>query len=133
MNPRICTVKSEPPHTHSDCVRACIASLIDRDDVPHVFHDYGKRPVEDAWAELREYLAQHKKVLAIFPVDNHAEFMSQNNNGVTYMLFCGTGRGDHAVICRNGEVVHDPAWYRAQITGPHSMGFYIVGIIGDLI
>ncbi len=131
MNPRICTVKHNPPETFGDCVRACIATMIDRDDVPHVFDS---RPILTSWSQIRGWLAVHGKSLAIFPVEEHGDFMRENNPGVPYILFCSAFRGgDHAVICKDGEVIHDPAWYRTAINGPHSMGCYVIGIIGDLI
>lgn len=129
MNPRVCTVKDSPPHSYGDCIRACIASILDRDDVPHVFDG---RPPLDAWKDLRAWLTTQNKIIAVFPVDDHAGFMRENNPGVPYILLHGTLRGDHAVICRDGEIIHDPAWYRCGVAGPHSLGFYIIAILGNL-
>jgi len=139
MNPRICTVKHEPPHSYGDCIRACIATILDRDDVPHVFDN---RIIKDgkvdqdlvilAWIELRAWLRTYKKTIALFPSDDHAESMRMNNEGIPYILLCGTFRGDHCVICQDGNLIHDPGWYRSEITGPLSAGYYIIGIVGDL-
>lgn len=134
MNLRFCTVRSDNPNANGDCLRACIATMIDRDDVPHVFQDYKEGSTVQAYAQLREYLKHYGKTFVVFAIDDHAEFMAVNNPGVPYLLLCSTARGiDHAVICRDGKKIHDPAWYGAEITGPHSMGFYVIGIIGDLI
>lgn len=130
MNPRICMVRHDPPASFGDCISACIKTILDRDDVPHVFDG---RPILDAWSQLRSWLQLFGKTIAIFPMDQHAEFMAENNPGVIYVLFCGTNRGDHAVVCQDGQIIHDPAWYKAIITGHHSMGCYIVGIVGDLV
>jgi len=127
MNPRICTVKHNPPHSYADCIRACIATLLDRDDVPHVFDG---RPAPDSWSELRAWLKSINRTLFLVDVGDPWEYMELNNPGVAFMLLCSTGSGDHAVICRNGKVVHDPAWYKTEIKGPHSVGVWIVGVIG---
>ena len=129
MNPRICTVKHNPPDSYGDCIRACIGTILDRDDVPHMFNP----PTPDSWARLREWLKTIGKNIALFGVDDHVETMRENNPDVPYMLLCGIADGDHAVVCRGGEVIHDPAWWRTAITGPHSMGFYVIGIVGEMI
>lgn len=138
MNPRICTVKHNPPESYGDCVRACIATLLDRDDVPHVFKGADIRQEKNmmaAWAELRKWMAEHKKFLALFPAEDHVDFMLSNNPDVPYILWCHTSDGnDHTVLCKNGKVIHDPAWYRSEIIGPLSTtGFYIIGIVGNLL
>lgn len=130
MNPRICRVKENPPHSYGDCIRACIETILDRDDVPHFFDG---RPTEAAWRDLRFWLAEHKKFIAVFPTEDHAGLMKENNPDIPYILLHGTLRGDHAVVCKNGEKIHDPAWYRCGEMNPHSLGFYIIVIIGDLI
>jgi hypothetical protein len=131
MNPRICTVKDDPPHSYGDCIRACIATILDRDDVPHTF-GVGCSPL-DSWSILRSWLATIGKTVSLFPTDDHVQLMKENNPGVPYILLHSTIRGDHAVICRDGEKIHDPAWYALDQMKPHSLGFYIIGIVGDLI
>lgn len=127
MRPRFCEVPHNPPFSYGDCIRACIATMIDRDDVPHVFDDGNARA---AWGCMRSYLALHGKFIALFAIDHsHAELMSGENNGVPYLLLGGTETGDHAVVCLNGEVIHNPD-VNSVITKPHSQGFYVVGIIG---
>lgn len=134
MNPRICTVKENPPESYGDCIRACVATILDRDDVPHTFD--GRLP-EEAWNALREWLAPLKKTIVLFPTeydDEFKSFMRRENFNVPYILLHRTFRGgDHAIVCRNGERIHDPAWYRSDIAGPHSIGCYIVAIIAELI
>jgi len=130
MIPRNCTVKDNPPESYGDCIRACIATILNRDDVPHVFDG---RPYLDAWRSLRDWLSIIGKTIAVFPAADHKEFMTENNPGVPYILLHGTLRGDHAVLCRNGEKIHDPAWYRCGEMNPHSLGFYIICIVGDLV
>lgn len=127
---RFCMVDHQPPKTHGDCVAACIRSLLDRDDVPHVFDD---RPVLDSWSVLRSWLAGIGKTIAIFPTDDHESFMRENNPGIPYILFHSTGETDHVVICKDGKKYHDPAWWKVGIVGPTSQGYYVIGIIGDLV
>lgn len=127
MKPRNCTVPHNPPFSYGDCLRACVATLIDSDDVPHVFDS---RPILESWSALREWLRLQGKTLSIFPLDEHAEFMSENNQDIPYILICATMNGNHAVVCRNGKIVHDPS--SPQPIKKHSSGFYIVGIIGEL-
>jgi len=49
---------------YGDCIRACIATLIDRDDVPHPFSTPDK--TIEAWNTMRAYLAEHGKNIALF-------------------------------------------------------------------
>jgi 2-phosphoglycerate kinase len=122
---------------YGDCIRACVATLIDRDDVPHLFDG---RPFEDAWKAMREYLTLQGKFIALFAEEDHAELMTENNPGVPYILFHATSQGNHVVICEDGKVVHDPAWYKMQITGPAKIPqpdgsieqIYVIGIIGNI-
>lgn len=137
VNPRFCTVKNEPPHSYGDCIRACIGTILDRDDVPHCFDSRilkdGKEDgdlVVLAWGDLRAWLKTIKKSIAVFPVEDHVEFMRSQNEGVPYVLLCGTHRGNHAVLCQNGNVIHDPAWIKSEI-GLMTQGYYIVCILGE--
>lgn len=137
MNGRKCLVKHNPPESYGDCIAACVASLIDRDDVPHYFiGDDIETPdaLLAAYAKLRDYLRGHGKFLAVFPCEDHIDFMLSNNPNVPYMLWCSTSNGGtHCVICMNGKRIHDPAWYAHEITGPLPQGYYLIGIIGNMI
>lgn len=130
MIPRNCHVKHNPPYQYADCVRACVATMIDRDDVPHVFDG---RAFDKAWQDLRIWLRiMYGKTLSIFPTEDHAEFMKENNPGTAYMLLCSASSGgDHAIICRDGARIHDPAWYKSAEYKQHSLGCYFICIIGD--
>ncbi len=127
MNFRNCVVKHNPPHTYGDCIRACVATLIDRDDVPHTFDS---RPVEEAWGDLRAYLQSINLNLFIGAFsDDPREFMSENNDSVYYILLCSNSDTNHAVVCRGKEVVHNPSWYKTAISGPTEIGVYFVVVI----
>jgi hypothetical protein len=125
--------------TYGDCHRTCIAALLgmDRDEVPHwgVHFADGDR----FEAEARAFLAS--KGLRDIRIPIYAEeepqqalnWMSRNNPG-TYYLLTGKSRNgtNHVVICRNAEIVWDPAlddsgivgscegsgWYWAEILAP---------------
>lgn len=126
---RMCRVSDKPEEgQYGDCIRACIATLIDRDDVPHPFAE--PDTVMQAWAEMRAYLKQHGKNIAMFALEEHADFMRENNAGVPYLLLHKTARGAHCVVCIDGQVIHDPAWYRAEIIGRlDGLDAYIVAMI----
>ena len=129
MNKRMCQVEHNPPHTYGDCIRACVATLIDRDDVPHTYN--GGSPVK-AWQDLREYLKLHGKTLSLFEVTEPFFTMAENNPDIPYMLLCKTANADHAVVCKNDVVIHDPSHAKSEIIGEHSLGCWIVCIIGNI-
>lgn len=130
MNYRMCKIPHNPPHSYGDCIRACVASLVDRDDVPHTYLGHG---AEQAWSDLRSYLKKLGKYLALFVVEGDVfEFMEINNPSIPYILLCRTENADHAVICKNGEIIHDPNTTPSEIVGEHSCGHWIVGIIGSI-
>lgn len=133
---RFCKVKHEPPESYGDCMKACIDTILDRDDTPHVFDD---RPGEEAWSIMREWLASigYSPFITCFPGElSLEEFFEQikvNNPNAVFMLLARTNTGeDHAVICENAEVVHNPAWVRQPIERPHSMGVWVVVVLGKI-
>ena len=130
MESRVCKVKHNHPETYGDCIAACLRTMTDDDQVPHVFDS---RPPEESWGELRAFFASKKKVLSLFPIDDPFEFMEINNPGTTYMLLCSNKDGNHAVVCRDGIITHDPAWYKTEIRGPLQNGLWIAVVIGDKV
>lgn len=130
MKPRMCKVKHNPPEQYGDCIAACISSIADH-DVPHV---YNGGSAENAWQEIRKSLKTIGKSVLIFPIETDPhDFMKETNEDIYYMLIGRTERGeDHAVVCLNGEVKHDPAWYRSKMVRPHSCGLWLIGVIVDV-
>lgn len=127
MNPRMCTIKHNPPHTYGDCVKACIATLIDRDDVPHVFDD---RPPIESWEQIRAYLKSiGYNLFAMDTEEDPRPYMAKNNPDVAYLLLCSNRDGNHAVVCVGEELVHDPNWYKTAIVGPTNAGVYFLMVI----
>lgn len=128
MQGDICRVKNDPPNSYGDCLRACIASLLDIPtvDVPHFVRD-GCEP-EVTYQRVREWLADRGLVpmfsgyVASETPDDVLRFMGETNPGVYYILFSA----DHAVVCLDGEIVHDPAWVRARLKPPADMWITMV-------
>lgn len=127
----MCKVNHNPPHSYGDCVRACVATIIDRDDVPHAFTG----DAEDAWNKLRKYLKLSGKTISLFSLENAREEMKLNNPDVVYMLIGETNAGVyHAVVAQGVETLHNPSIMGGDVEKPISMiEGYIVAIIGDLI
>lgn len=118
MTPYISQVKHDPPETFGDCLRACIASLLDVEsplDVPN-FAENGEHPV----FKCQEWLCERdmRLFLTQFPASASAsEVMggvSALNPNTHYLLFSA----DHVVICRDNKIVHDPAWYKVALKQP---------------
>lgn len=125
MTPVTCRVKHDPENgTYGDCMRACIATLLDLDAeaVPHFFHD-GKD--EEGGKRLTEWLAGqgYYPFRELGPRDMTLEdvlhYQSAVNPHAHYILYGSTGSGGtHVVVCKGGAVVHNPAWYGSHIVGP---------------
>ena len=127
MTPAMCRTKHNPPHSFGDCLRACIATILDLDTdfVPH-FADKGVDATETL-AHVRRWLGERGLTIAHFgfpgsmPLSDVMDFMGQMNPGVTWLLFGDTGTtgdGLHVNVCQGGSVVHDPAWIPSSIKHP---------------
>lgn len=137
MKPRMCMTVHNPPKSYGDCIRACIATLTDDDKVPHVFT--GNVESVCPWGQLRAYLKTKGKFLFLTTVEDPFEEFTEENPDIAFMLMCRTAKGNHAVICKNGVVVHNPSYYKSEIIGPPKVmdddieDKWVVGIIGDLV
>lgn len=133
MQPVHCRTRHDPPHSYGDCVRACVASLLELppEDVPHVYHDNCDGP--EGMRRMREWLRERGYGLFAsnydgVPLSEMLSFMGELNPDVHYMLFGGTGDGgDHVVICHGDKIVHNPAWYGCSLVGPASTGYWQIG------
>lgn len=145
MTPVMCRVKHDPPRSYGDCLRACIATVLDLDaeQVPH-FADMGATGVE-AVASARRWLADRGLTIAAFAfpgsetLSDVLEYMGEMNPGVTWLLFGSTARpgepctgGDHVNVCQGGAVVHDPAWVPSSIKSPTSEGVWQIWVVSRL-
>ncbi|QWY83126.1 hypothetical protein [Rhizobium phage RHph_X2_24] len=135
MKPEMCRVKDNPPQSYGDCVRACVASILEMsaETVPHFFEnpEIGQMEMQE-WLAIRGQIAATIALPGDWSFDEVGHHMTGYYPNVHYMLWCSSGGGDHAVIGCNDEIAHDPAWYRRAIDGPHSAGFWIVWIIAKL-
>ena len=139
MTPTHCRVRHEPENgTYGDCLRACVASMMDLpwDQVPHVA-DNG-RDGDSAMAQLRNWMKYkhgHVPFIVAWPgdiaLDDLLEMMRMLNPASTYILFGGTADGgDHCVVCQGGRIVHNPAWTGSWIVGPLSNGTWQALVVG---
>lgn len=113
MTPTICQIKHDPPESYGDCLRACIASVLDLPptEVPHFADHDGDlyesiRRIRD-WYKGGVFIAQYSNQMDQFAL---LSLLGELNPGV-HMLLVGES---HVVVCKDGKVVHDPAWYRKQ-------------------
>lgn len=135
MTPVTCRVSHKPPEQYGDCLRACIASIMDRDaeTVPN-FADGGVDAIT-AWQLVRSWLAPQG--LSVFitnyppePLDDLLAMMQESNPDCHYILFGNTAEGmAHCVVGKGGKIVHNPAWVGCSIVGPLSEGAWSVWVI----
>lgn len=132
-----CTERHDPDAgTYGDCMRACIASIMDRDseEVPH-FADGGVS-ADEAMSHMRDWLHHtgHAPFIAGYPGDIFlSDLLTMHaalNPDSLYVLFGGTGSGDHCVVCRGGEIIWNPAWTGGRIGQPLSNGTWQVLVVG---
>lgn len=134
MTPQHCIVKHDPPHSYGDCLRACIASILNRDinSVPHFYRDgndeRGKIELH-SWLNENGYRLFYTALGASSSLDDIFLMMSDVNKDIEYLLFCQCTDIDHVVVCQNNKIVHDPAWYRSPISGPTTMGLWVIAVI----
>ena len=142
MTPAMCRNRHDPPRSYGDCLRACIASMMDLDPehVPH-FADGGRDGVE-ARRLAREWLGLRGLTVTAFALDGDEsvegvlDWMGENNPDTTWMLFGSTARygepssgGDHVVVCQGSKVVHDPAWVPTSIKRVGSCGYWEIWVV----
>lgn len=129
------TVPHDPANgTYGDCLRTCIASILERDDVPH-FAEGGPHP-DLAMQRMRAWMnmSSYAPFIVAYPgdvtLDELLDMQRQLNPDSLYVLFGNTGTGDHCVVCRGGEIVWNPSWPGSRIVGPLSNGTWQVLIVG---
>ena len=137
MRPVPMTVPHNPPESWGDCLRACIASVLDRDDVPHFMHDGDP---DGEWCQrVRDWAHANGMVYLQFTYSGEGNalrdillYMGQSNPDTYYILTGASPISDHSVVCLNDEIVHDPAGRPVgqQIVGPDVDGLYIIDVFG---
>lgn len=136
MKRQFCKVKHDPENgTYGDCLRACVATMLGH-DVPHFFEDGCDG--ETGQTRLRDYLFYQNLVPVMFSIPGETskegvfEFMHVQNPNVTYLLFCKCGGEDHVVVCRDDQVIFNPAWAPHPVSSCNSSGFWVVMVMARL-
>ena len=130
MKRQFCKVKHDPENgTYGDCLRACVATVLGH-DAPHFFHDGCDGEI--AQQRLREYLETQHLLPVFYSIPGDTDyklllhFMSEQNPGVKYLLFCRCGGEDHVVICQDDSVIFNPAWAPHPVSGPSGSGVWVI-------
>ena len=91
-----------------DCLRACIASILEKeyDEIPEVDPEL---PHEEFWAKYREVLNK----FGFEPVTIEKE--SSLDLKIFTIGLGKSGEIDHAVVCYEGHVVHDPSCSKMSV------------------
>ena len=129
-------------HT-ADCFRACVASVLNMplSGVP-AFMD-GLAPGDAVGAsreaDMLDWFRRQGLYLIGVPLTASSPALllrgiAEHHPGL-HCIVCGmSARGrDHAVIARDGEIVHDPARIALGLSGPQSDGCYSVYFVGLLV
>jgi hypothetical protein len=103
---------------YGDCMRACIATLlsVQRSDVPHFLSDGDDCDAVEFSLRVNRFL----KSFGLFLVDMTGfDFSTDGETAEVYHLIYGyTERGTyHAVVGKNGRVIHDPHPSKAGLIG----------------
>lgn len=117
MIPVFMNIRHDPPGSFGDCFRACVASVLEVQDVPHFYFD-GPTP-EEARERLRKYLRELHSLEpyligfpGVTPLEELLSGIESDNPGCKYILVCSVvGFGEHAVIAGDGKILHDPFYW----------------------
>lgn len=121
--------------TPGDCMRACIASLLDIEPglVPHFAHD---EPDGDTlWQRVREWLAPQGLAVWLMAYPGSATLgdvltsVGHINPNTFYMIGGWGGYGDHIVIAINDHIVHDPARGGGGLIRAGSNGYWLIAAL----
>lgn len=126
-----------------DCFRACLASLSDMPlhRIPHFFQGLRNGEPIDAEVQhvIQSWFQRMKLCLIRFPLPVEStqtalEVMHRSHPGPHYILTGRTRKNtDHAVIARNGVIVHDPARPSEELFSGHAYGTFGICMIGVLV
>lgn len=121
MTPVYCQITHNPPETYGDCLRACVATVLDLQshEVPHFYNDgcsgeVGTQRLRD-WLKSRKQAAFFVAFDSYMPRNDVVQSVGIMNPGAVYLLFGATKNGDHVVVCQDGEIVHDPSVHPVEI------------------
>ncbi len=138
MTPALCRVEHDPENgKYGDCVRACIASVLDIADPLDVPHFYCDDDVTRGATRITEWLRLREcaPFWSHYPgdgltLDALLSYMGDVNPNCTYILFGATANGgNHAVVCQGGAIVHDPNWIPSPIVAPCANDYWTVLVV----
>ena len=128
-----------------DCMRACIASVLDlsAEDVPHFVQPDGPRTPEpdmrEVWHHIDRFLASHGSGYAFFrsalssPEDLNGvlNVIGEANPDRHWLLSGQSVLGNHMVVCKGTQIVHDPALEERDpiLVGPMDTDLWEIGLI----
>lgn len=126
MIPVMCRVKDDPPESYGDCLRACVASMLDLDAeaVPH-FHRNGPDSAARGWDEMADFL----RTRGLYPFVTRSEDDPREQLAECgHYLLCGSTRSgsNHVVVCNGDSVAHNPAWVPCELIGPCDDGYWTI-------
>lgn len=101
---------------YGDCLSACVASMLECEEVPH-FHFDGCEDDAEVRKRLDDYLDAHHSLTSwcvgysdTIELEDVLHFVGANNPNRNYILFGATPADvPHAVICRGNEIIFDPS------------------------
>lgn len=127
------------PDSPGNCFAACIASILqyDLDEIPDWFDGLhnGQEVTSYRLTQMREwfqmlglYYFEFSFRMTLFEVTSA---MSKQHPGVHYIVIGQLENGlTHAVVCRDGVIVHNPGVTRNPRLAPLDDGHIRIGIIG---
>lgn len=130
--------RHNPPHSYGDCLRACVASVLEAEDAPHFYLD---GPDEATARErLDDYLSTERALTTWLcgyaggPLQDLLDGIGSDNPGRNYILFGAIATGEpHAVVCRDNAQVHDPSpWPTGGIVGPYEGNYAVLFFIPEV-
>lgn len=123
-----------------DCFRCSVASILElpREDVPHFMEIDWKRETPAWYADICEWLAPRGMAYLDWEIapeyfgPQWFEKIALDAGFDVHHVMCGVSHSgnQHAVVGRNGVVVHDPHPARRGLAGPgphgYRFGFFIL-------
>lgn len=130
--------------TYGDCDRTVIACLLDMEPkyIPHFWNhipdeNAPQKDIDKARECKNEWLERNnlKLITTVFNGKDDLQLIldsvSNSNPGEYYILAGESKNGcNHVVICKDGEIVHDPSLDESGIIGPCiPTGFYEISFL----
>lgn len=133
-----CTVAHKPDAgSYGDCFRACVASILDIEDIESVpnFAAGGADWYADFvdWCYRRNIAAITFGIDGNEPIEAVGAFMSGHNRYAIYILIGDTADGTHCAIYRAGGLLHDPAWFPIPIIKAPAGGDWQIVVLASAV